>query len=293
MGSTAKSLERIMRMTALGHLPPGSRVCDIGATQLFGDRDGAASRAFLDFYAARTPRAKRPADAEAQIAKIAADGFLGDLLILAGFEYVALDIFHATNTILFDLNVHEPGPELAGTFDLVMNFGTTEHVLNQLRAFQSIHALIKVGGICYHDLPMAGYPNHALFRYDPLFFTTLIPANGYEEILREITVGAAKPVPEDLKAMGYRVETVTDVGIEAIVKRTNDQPLAVPLEISTSLSVDEGFDKILQSGQVRMPDGISVHYGRSATVASMPFGTLTRYWLGRGLQTARNRLGRR
>jgi hypothetical protein len=271
-----------MRMTALGHLQPGSNVVDIGATQLFGDRDQSALRAFLEFYADRHPRAKRPKDIEPKkLEAIAHDGFLGDLLILAGFEYVALDIFHATNTILFDLNIHEPGPDLLDKFDLVMNFGTTEHVFNQLRAFQSIHALIKVGGLCYHDLPMAGYPNHALYRYDPLFFSTLIPANGYEKIMLEITVGAERPVPEDLRAIGYRKETVADVGIEAIVKRTSPEPLHLPMETSTSLSVDPDLDKLAQSDSVRMPIGISVHYGGIPAFDTISFTDLTKVWLGR------------
>jgi SAM-dependent methyltransferase len=291
MGSTAKTLERIMRMTALGHLQPGSRVCDIGATQLFGDADQAASRVFLNFYADRYPGAKRPHEAEKDLAAIADNGFLGDLLILAGFKYVALDIFHATNTVLFDLNVHEPGPGLAGSFDLVMNFGTTEHVFNQLRAFQSIHALIKVGGICYHDLPMAGYPNHALFRYDPLFFTSLIPANHYGQLLLEITTGTDRPVPRDLKAIGYRVDSVKNVGIEAIVRRVNSDPLRVPLEASTSLSVDEGFDKVGQSDLVQMPQGISVSYGTFSTSDRMSFSALTREWLARARRGIARRLG--
>lgn len=293
MGSTAKTLERIMRMTALGHLQPGSRVCDIGATQLFGDADQAASRAFLDFYADRHTGAKRPDHAQKELEAIANDGFLGDLLVLAGFDYVALDIFHATNTVLFDLNIHEPGPALAGTFDLVMNLGTTEHVLNQLRAFQSIHALAKVGGLIYHDLPMAGYPNHALFRYDPLFFGTMIAANHYEVLLHEITVGAASPPPDDLRTLGYRVETVTNVGIELIARRPNADPLLVPLETSTSLSVDEGFDKIVETALVRKAPDVHVHYGVTMTLDNISVGELASYLFGRVSRAARRRISLR
>jgi hypothetical protein len=135
MGSTLKTLQRLTTLTANGALAPESAVCDVGATQLFGDAAEEGARAFLAFYAERTAKAKRPQDVpDEQFKKIAEGGFLGDLLILAGFRYTALDIFHATNTILCDLNIHAPGPRLAAQFDLMTNFGTTEHVINQLRA---------------------------------------------------------------------------------------------------------------------------------------------------------------
>lgn len=292
MGSTPKTLMRLMTLTVQGHLPPGSSICDIGATQLFGDKDQSAARAFLDFYVERYPQAKRPADVPDQLAAIASDGFLGDLLLLAGFKYVALDIFHATNTILFDLNIHEPGPELAGRFDLVMNLGTTEHVLNQLRSFQTLHALMKVGGRTYHDLPMAGYANHAFFRYDPLFFASLTAPNRYEVILHEITVGTDKPVQESLRAIGYSVPSVKDVGIEMIWRRTTADPFVVPMETSTSLSVDENLSGVDQSAKVRIAAGTTVHYGTITSVDTLNFTALSRYWLGRAVRGVGRRLGR-
>jgi hypothetical protein len=291
MGSSPKTLERLKNLTATGALQPGSSICDIGATQLFGDKDQQASRAFLSFYADRFPGAKRPREVSPEsLEKIAQDGFLGDLLMLAGFKYKALDIFHATNTILFDLNIHEPGPDLVERFDLVMNFGTTEHVFNQLRAFQTIHALTKIKGVCYHDLPMAGYLNHALYRYDPLFFSMVVPANNYEVLMQEITMGAEQAVTHQLKAMGYKMPTVTNVGIEAIYRRTSPDPFRVPMETSTSLSIDPGFDQIPQDNFVRMPAQSDVHYGASLSFDSVDFTELTFHWLSRIKRGVRRRI---
>lgn len=90
-----------------------------------------------------------------------------------GFKYCALDIFDAEDTILFDLNLHEVPKNLHQQFDLVTNFGTTEHVINQLLAMKTIHNLAKSGGIIYHDLPMSGYHYHGYFSYTPLFFFQL------------------------------------------------------------------------------------------------------------------------
>lgn len=293
MGSTPKTLHRILHLVATGALQPGTRVCDIGATQLFGDQKGEAAARFLDFIAERHPGAtasdKVPAG---RLKEIGSGGFLGDLLILAGFDYTAIDIFHATNTVLFDLNVHEPGPELAGKFDLVMNFGTTEHVFNQLRAFQTIHALTRVGGLTYHDLPMAGFPGHALYRYDPMFFPLLIRANKYEQVLHEITLGAARPVPEEYRSIGYKVPNVMDVGVEAVVRRVFDEPFCIPLETTTSLAVDPEFETTQSSSLVRMPEGMSVHYGYTGMINDLGFGELTRTWVRRLVRGISRRLGR-
>ena len=274
-------------LTSIGALPPGATICDIGATQLFDDENQESSRGFLSYYAERFPGATPPEKVPPEELKsITQSGFLGDLLILAGFEYKALDIFHATNTILFDLNVHEPGPDLVGQFDLVMNLGTTEHVFNQLRSFETIHALMKVNGVCYHDLPMAGYLNHALYRYDPLFFSLIVPANGYELIMEQVTVGPDRSVTDKLRAMGYKISSIADVGIEAIYRRTNPDPFKVPLETSTSLSVDPTFGHILDDRYVSMPHGSSIYYGSSIyganlTLDSVSFANLTRYWFSR------------
>jgi len=262
MGASIKSLVRLMSLTNSGALPPGAQICDIGATQLFGAGNAEAAGNFLEFYASRTDKAVRPDKvAPEKLAAIANNGFIGDLLILAGFGYTALDIFHGTNTILFDLNVHAPGPKLSGRFDLVMNFGTTEHVFNQLRSFQTIHDLTKVGGVIYHDLPMAGYVNHAFFRYDPLFFTTVRPANGYESLLVEVSMGNVRRVPQELRAIGYTAENYFDAGIEAVFRKLTGDPFRIPMEASTALSIDPDFARVAADDYVVLPAGTSVNYG--------------------------------
>jgi SAM-dependent methyltransferase len=269
MGSTVKTLVSLMSLTNSGALPPESEICDIGATQLFGDGVMEGTKSFLSFYSSRTAKATPPDKAsEEKLQAIANNGFLGDLLLLAGFKYTALDIFHGTNTVLFDLNVHAPGPKLAGRFDLVMNFGTTEHVFNQYRAFQTIHDLTKVGGVIYHDLPMAGYLDHALFRYDPLFFRTVLPANGYELLEQKISMGADRDVSDDLRKMGYDRAKYVDVGIEVIVRRLDSGPFKIPMEASTALSIDPQFENVSGSDYVTIPHSTHVTYGTGMDVKS-------------------------
>lgn len=274
MGSTVKTLTTLMRLTETGALPAGGAICDIGATQLFAKGDPAGPRAFLDFYAGRSDRAVPAASVEESVlAGIADGGYLGELLELAGFTYTALDIFHGKNTILFDLNVHAPGRNLAGRFDLVMNLGTTEHVFNQLRAFETIHALAKVGGALYHDLPMAGYFNHALFRYDPMFFRLVADSNAYEVVEQTVSgPWGAAPVPPEVRAMGYREPTIADVGIEVVYRKRNEAPFKVMLEMSTALALAPGFFELQPDENIEIPQGFSVHYaigGGSGTLKEL------------------------
>ena len=239
VGASAKTLERLMQITEAGHLPAGAQICDIGTTQLFGPFAFEAAQQFLAYYAKRKSGGAPPEDvADEQLRGISEGGLLGDLLALAGFGYVALDIFRADRTILFDLNIHTPGPKLSGRFDLVMNLGTTEHVFNQTAAFRTIHILSKPNGLIYHDLPLGGFLNHAFFRYDPLFFRCLVMANDYRIVQQQISTGAEQQVSEDMRAIGFSDRSLKDFGIEMVLQKTSDAPFYVPLERSTSLAIE-------------------------------------------------------
>jgi cyclopropane fatty-acyl-phospholipid synthase-like methyltransferase len=56
-----------------------------------------------------------------------------------------------------DLN-HDIVPEdWRSRFDLLINAGTTEHVVNHDNAFRVMHDLVKVGGFMIHEVPVAGF----------------------------------------------------------------------------------------------------------------------------------------
>ena len=59
------------------------------------------------------------------------------------------------------------------------NFGTTEHVANQVNTFGVIHDLTAPDGLMLHAIPMQGMLNHGLFNYTPKFFWMLGRSNGY------------------------------------------------------------------------------------------------------------------
>jgi len=101
---------------------------------------------------------------------------------LLGIEnYTSIDFNGELGALRFDLNndlrVHY---SYAETFDLVTNFGTSEHCFNQHAVFKNIHDLCRPDGFMVHTLPTQGWGRHCFFRYDPNVFNDLAGANNYE-----------------------------------------------------------------------------------------------------------------
>ena len=80
-----------------------------------------------------------------------------------------------------DLNTDKCKSEFKGYFDLVVNFGTTEHLSGQTNAFKFIHDSCKNGGFMISTLPCIE-PNHGFFSYSPVFFESMAHNNGYENL---------------------------------------------------------------------------------------------------------------
>jgi hypothetical protein len=91
-------------------------------------------------------------------------------------RYVSID-GNKSGTMVHDLNL--PLPDI-GTFDLVTDFGTGEHIFNQLQVWLTIHALTKVGGFIGVIRPEQGYPTHSFYRTDECLFRDIAAANSYE-----------------------------------------------------------------------------------------------------------------
>ena len=102
----------------------------------------------------------------------------------AGFCFFSLDLNEKNESIPIDLNMW-PNPELSphvNQYDLVLNFGTTEHVSNQLAAFAILHYLCRPNGIILHHIPMVHYSSHAMNIVTAKFIEKLVDWNEYEII---------------------------------------------------------------------------------------------------------------
>jgi SAM-dependent methyltransferase len=203
---------------------PGAKMLDIGASELFCSDDPESLNRLLAHFGA-TPYA---AD---DLARMANRAFAGDLFERAGLFYEAVDISSYPRTMVVDLNRGRLPFWKRSRYDLVMNCGTTEHVLNQLNAFRLIHDACKVGGVMYHGVPMAGDFSHGMFNYTPLFFVRLAEANGYE-IMK--TWGWASDAIKGCEVIGKvdwnRPFATQDAWINILLRRARGGAFCVPLD---------------------------------------------------------------
>jgi SAM-dependent methyltransferase len=164
---------------------PGAAVLDIGSSNVYmADADGVAG--FIKRYAGQLPL-----DVDAHARDIATrscamaagqqqnKAFLGEILTASGMKYESVDIANGYRTTLLDLNQATAPTQFINAFDLVMNVGTSEHILNQANVFAFVHDTAKPGGLMFHQLPAAGFANHGYFCYTARLFCDMAGYNGY------------------------------------------------------------------------------------------------------------------
>jgi hypothetical protein len=271
VGTTQKVLSRIMTFVEDGMLPIGGAVVELGAQQLRCGRDDLL--AFMRFFASRVGDVSLSQVGDEEIAARCNGGYLGTTLKAVKFTYLSLDLFHGVDTMLFDLNLHFVPANLLGQFDLVTNYGTTEHVINQMLAMKTIHDLAKPGGIIHHDLPMGGYHLHGYFNYNPGLFHDLAAANGYEIVFQKFSAGVRKSAPGFMRRNGYVDGTYRDCGIEVAFRKTVDQSFKVPIDTISSVAfTDEVWTAGI--GEEKVAISTSVPVDTEVLLARLPFWTL-------------------
>lgn len=124
-----------------------------------------------------------------------------------GMRYACIDLNGENAALKLDL---EKPIKHDHQYDLVTNFGTSEHIQNQHAVFQTIHKLTKVGGMIICENPKTGnWPLHGLNYYTQDFYRGLCRALDYELV----------EVGED-PAMHNRTD---GWNIYAIMKKTGDK----------------------------------------------------------------------
>lgn len=215
MGTTSDQLNMIIGLHKNGHFTMPARIADIGCQVFTGDTR-EASRRFLAHFGGTVT--------DGHDAATAANRFTGHLFTAAGFEYRSFDVVDAPFCERLDLNTDAVPKAYRGQFDLVLNFGTTEHVMNQYNAMRILHDFAKPGGLVYTMFLMNGYQWHGVIRYTVRFIDMLVSRNEYEvlhdsthdQTYSEWRRGVGKHEPEENY---YR-----DMCRWMVLKKTQDQP---------------------------------------------------------------------
>jgi hypothetical protein len=105
---------------------------------------------------------------------------VGELFRGSCYHYRCIDLYPGDFTIVADLNTFEVDDKDRGSFHLITNQGTSEHVADQINCFRVVHDYAAIGATMYHAVPFTGYYNHGLYNYHPLFFVFMAHANQYE-----------------------------------------------------------------------------------------------------------------
>jgi hypothetical protein len=96
-----------------------------------------------------------------------------------GFTHTSIDLDGRHESLVEDLTF--PLIDFYGKYDIVTNFGTTEHVEDQYVCFENIHYFCKDNGIMVHSVPLPNnWIKHCKYHYPLAFFDELANACGYE-----------------------------------------------------------------------------------------------------------------
>jgi SAM-dependent methyltransferase len=142
-------------------------------------------------------------------------------------EYRSADLDDDRATYKLDLNRTAEG---LPRFDIVTDFGTAEHVYDIARVFESMHALLKPGGLAMHVVPAFAFPNHGFYTPNPNLFVEFARANNYRLVdftyvdnmfVREKLAAERPPREFDFDALPIRLQDMenTQVFMTKVVRQ--------------------------------------------------------------------------
>lgn len=72
-----------------------------------------------------------------------------------------------------DFTNHETMRSYLGSFDTVIDYGTSEHVFMSPQALVNAYNLLSDGGVYIFDLPVSGWLSHGLYQFTPSYFLSI------------------------------------------------------------------------------------------------------------------------
>jgi SAM-dependent methyltransferase len=170
-------IEWLSHLARRSAFSPDATVLDLGPQDIQIDRESLYHVAC---------RHLPPDRAEAAMAEIFADGTApradaqkAFYAIFGARAYRSVDLCDPRASYAADLN--QPLPDL-GRYDLITNFGTTEHVFNIGGTFASIHRILKVGGVQVHAVPGYAYIDHGYYNVHPSAYLDMARMNNYDVV---------------------------------------------------------------------------------------------------------------
>ena len=189
-------IEWLSTLALQSKIPPNAAVFDLGSQDLWTEREPLrrVARRHLSPDACETAIHEIFGDE----AKPGSDAQRAFYSIFGAQTYRSLDLTDPRADYAYDLSY--PLPDI-GKYDVVTNFGTTEHVFNIGQSFENIHNLLNVGGLQLHTLPAYGYIDHGFYNIHPCAYLDMAKANEYEIVdfnyIDNINTRMARPIEDE------------------------------------------------------------------------------------------------
>jgi len=261
MGVDSKNLQLIVSLGEQRYIKRNGRILELGAQQLSNSVLRSAElvrRAEIIFGATHrmTLPTLRPTVLSPGMVELLDNDAppARDFWISLGFDYASIDLDKSPGSIPLDLNYEQVPSALRNKYDLITNFGTTEHICNQMNAFRAIHDLAAPGAVLIHHVPAGGHLNHGLFSYNLKFFWCLSRCNDYTWLHCDFYGGEApygfpknilnaveSHVPASAERMKQR--TMSDYDMLIAVQKTIDTPFVPPLESDAAARISDAAMK--------------------------------------------------
>ena len=173
MGIATKPLRHYLKWKKEGIFDGIKAVFEIGSQEMYCHDGESIITELVEAFG-------QPPVSTEVIRNIANRGSGRDFYRLLGLTYNCIDTDGRFGALPLDLNYDDVPAVHRNKYDFVTNFGTTEHVANQLNCFKIVHELTKPGGYMLHYVPFTGYETHGLVNYTPKFFWYLVRSNFYD-----------------------------------------------------------------------------------------------------------------
>lgn len=166
-----------------GLLPQNGTILEFGEANWYDDMPIPALLADLATVIGDEPRRREIFDRITELHGKKPDGYLfaiAKLVYAVLFQPQILHAidFHGTSTAM-RLDLNQP-IALDRQYDVTMNNGTAEHILNIGQFLKTMHEWTKPGGLMLHEAPFNGWIDHGFYTLQPTLFFDIAAANQYD-----------------------------------------------------------------------------------------------------------------
>jgi hypothetical protein len=257
MGMNRRDLELLIELRKQQYIPLNRYVVELGAQQVsnsFLRSTDLVQRAEALFGTARSYAQPEPGPsmvAAGHVELLNSDApFARDFWTALGFDYSAIDVDGSPGSIPLDLNYDHVPSALQNKYGLVTNFGTTEHICNQMNAFKVIHDLAAPSAVMIHHLPAGGALNHGLINYNLKFFWYLARSNDYKWLYRCFYDSIDHySIPENILEFNdsdapelnerLRPREIGDYAVLIAFQKTTDIAFIAPIDVDTGTQTSD------------------------------------------------------